>query len=89
LIVGLLEGQRAGRPAPAVQKFTLPIDLNLDAPRAMIAELAIELLAVVPDGLQMLAGLPLPRRRGPVVGRVERLLRAHGRLDCSVTPSRR
>jgi hypothetical protein len=30
----------------------------------MIAEVAIELLAVFPDGPEVLAGLPLLRRRG-------------------------
>jgi hypothetical protein len=38
-LVGFLERYGAGRPAGAVQKFKLPIDLHFNAPRDMIAEL--------------------------------------------------
>jgi hypothetical protein len=47
------------------------------APLATITELAIELLAVLPDGPEVLGRLPLPRRWF-VVGRVEGLV-AHRR----------
>jgi len=34
LFVGYLEGERAGRPASAIEKFPLAIDLDLDDPCA-------------------------------------------------------
>jgi hypothetical protein len=41
LLVGLLERQRAGRPAPAAQKFPLAIGFSLQAIRARVDRLAI------------------------------------------------
>jgi hypothetical protein len=51
----------------------------------MVAEFAIELLAVLPDGPQMLSWLPLVRC-GLVVGCVEGLV-ALVALSCTVHPS--
>jgi hypothetical protein len=44
--------------APAVEQVPVPIDLDLDAPLAMIAELAIELPAVLPDGPEICLASP-------------------------------
>src|ERR1700687_2403648 len=73
--IGFLERQRAGRAAAAVQKFTFPIDLHFDAPHAMIAEFAVQLTAVLPDGPEVFAG-PRLRRRGRAVGGVKRVCRS-------------
>ena len=58
---GVGNSRRTGCAAAAVQKFPLAIDLHF-APRAMIAELAIELPAVLPDGPEMFASPRLMRR---------------------------
>ena len=79
LLVGFLERQRAGCPAPAVQKFSVPIDLHFHAPRAMIAELAIQLPAILADGPEVFTRPPLTWR-GRAIGRVEGLV-ASSRRD--------
>jgi hypothetical protein len=68
-----LECQRTGSPAPAVQEFPLAIDLLFHTPLSVVAELAIELAAVFPDGPKVFTRLPLAWRGCPV-GRVEWLI---------------
>jgi hypothetical protein len=62
-LVGFLDRRRAGRPASIVQELVLPIDLDLYAPLALIAELTVELTTVLPDRPEMPARLPRARRR--------------------------
>lgn len=64
LVVGFLQRQRARHPAPAVEKFPLSVDLDLDAPLTMTSEFAIELVPVLPDCPEVLAGLPLAKLQG-------------------------
>jgi Holliday junction resolvase-like predicted endonuclease len=68
--VGFLERQRARRPAPAIPKFQVPIDLHFHAPCAVIAELAIDLTAVLPHGPEVFAW-PRLTRGGRAVRHVE------------------
>jgi hypothetical protein len=70
LLVGFLERQRARRPAPAVQKFPLAINLDFDAPFAMVAELAVQLPAILPDRPEVFSD-PRLTRRDLAFGRVE------------------
>jgi hypothetical protein len=48
-LVGFIEHQRTCRPASTVQTFPLSMDLDLHAPLIMMAEIGIELAAVLPN----------------------------------------
>jgi hypothetical protein len=61
LLVGFLERQRTGGPASAVQELPLTIDLDLDTPLAMIADLAVQLPAILPDGPEVFTDPRLTR----------------------------
>jgi hypothetical protein len=49
MLVGFLERPRTVCPAPTEQKFPLAIDLHFYAPLAVVAELAVQLPAILPD----------------------------------------